>query len=142
MKDDGIAIEVAEHLEESLKKLNIEVMIGETDCQSVFFSIRQEDYVFILDAFYEGGQPGTIHILSLEEAIAKSSGSPMQHDMSVIDMMRLYHCKWKGYLIGIEIGEVGFGEGLSQVLQERFQDICLEVEKNISKIILEDINYA
>ncbi|KAF5059428.1 hypothetical protein DSECCO2_336110 [anaerobic digester metagenome] len=142
MKDDGIAIEVAEHLEESLKKLDVEVMIGETDCQSTFFSIHQEDYVFILDAFYEGGQPGTIHILSLEEAIAKSSGSPMQHDMSVIDMMRLYHCKWKGYLIGVEIGEVGFGEGLSPVLQERLQEICLEVEKNISKIILEDINYA
>ncbi|MEA5057136.1 hydrogenase maturation protease [Anaerotignum propionicum] len=142
MKDDGIAIEVAEHLEERLKKRKIDVVIGETDCQSAFYSIHQEDYVFILDAFYEGGEPGTIHVLSLEEAIGKSSGSPMQHDMSMIDMMRLYHCKWKGYLIGVEIGEVGFGEGLSPILQERFQEICLEVEKNIIKIILEEINYA
>uniref|UniRef100_UPI002ED0AE03 hypothetical protein n=1 Tax=Anaerotignum sp. TaxID=2039241 RepID=UPI002ED0AE03 len=102
----------------------------------------QEDFIFILDAFYEGGEPGTIHMLSLEEAIGKSSASPMQHDMSMIDMMRLYHCKWKGYLIGVEISEVGFGEGLSSVLQDRFQEICIEVEKNISKIILEEINYA
>ena len=45
-------------------------------------------------------------------------------------------------MIGVEIGEVGFGEGLSPILQERFQEICLEVEKNIIKIILEEINYA
>ncbi len=142
MKDDGIAILVVEKLEQSLKNLNIEVIIGETDCQSSFCLINPEDLVFILDAFYEGSEPGSLYLCSLEEAMAKSSTSPMQHDMNIIDLMRLYESKWKGYFIGIEIAELGFGEGLSPILQEKFQDICLEVEKNIEKIILEGIHYA
>lgn len=142
MRDDGIAIQVAEDLEQSLKNLNIQVIMGETDCQSSFYLINPEDFVFILDAYYEGGEPGSLHLYSLEEAMAKSSASPMQHDMSMIDLMRIYQCKWKGYFIGIEIAELGFGEGLSPILQERFRDICLEVKQNIEKIILEGIHHA
>ena len=142
MKDDGIAIQVVERLEQSLKNLNIEVIIGETDCHSSFYLINPQDFVFILDAFYEGAEPGSLHLWTLEEAMANSSGSPMQHDMSMIDLMRLYNCKWNGWFIGIEIAELGFGEGLSPVLQEKIQDICLEVKQNIEKLILEGNHHA
>lgn len=142
MKDDGIAIKVAENLEQSLHNLNVEVIFGETDCQSSFCLLNQEDFVFILDAFYEGAEPGSIHLFSLKNAMALSSGSLMQHDMSIIDLMKLYKSKWRGYFIGVEIAELDFGDELSSVLQGKFQQICLEVEKNIEKIILEEINYA
>lgn len=142
MKDDGIAIKVAEYLKKRLKILNIEVIIGETDCQNCFYSLNQDDFIFILDAFYQETEPGNIHILRLEEAISQSSGSNMQHDMSIIELMKLYGSKFKGYMIGIEISELGFGDELSTVLKDKLPQICLKIESVIKEIILEEMNYA
>jgi hydrogenase maturation protease len=142
MKDDGIAIKVAENLIDKLKNLNIQVIIGETDCQNCFYLLKQDDYVFLFDAIYTGSEPGSIHLLKLEEAVAQSSGASMQHDMSIIELMKLYKSNFRGYLIGVEIAELGFGDELSSALNEKFQEICLDVERTINKIILEEINYA
>lgn len=142
MKDDGVAIEVAEILADRLSNMNIEIIISETDCQSCFYLLNQQDFVFILDAFYRGMEPGSIHIFKLEEVISQPSGSFMQHDMSIIELMKLYGSNFKGYIIGIEIAEVGFGDKISPVLKEKFKQICSDVEKIIKEIILEEINYA
>ena len=142
MKDDGVAIEIAEILADRLSDLNIEIIISETDCQNCFYLLKQKDFVFILDALYKGTEPGSIHIFKLEEVLAQPSGSFMQHDMSIIELMKLYGSNFKGYIIGIEIAEVGFGDKISPVLKEKFKQICLDVEKIIKKIILEEIDYA
>lgn len=142
MKDDGVAIEVAEVLKNRFRNFNIEIIIGETDCQNCFYLLDQEDFVFILDALYKGTEPGSIHIFNLEDVISQPSGSFMQHDMSIIELMKLYGSKFKGYIIGIEIAEVGFGDKLSPVLKEKFQQICSEIERTIKEIILEEIDYA
>lgn len=142
MKDDGIAIKIAENLKDKRKDSNFEVIIGETDCENCFYLLKQDDYVLIIDAIYTGSEPGSIHLLSLEEAVAQSSEVTMQHDMSIIELMKLYKSKFKGYLIGVEIAELGFGDELSPALSEKFQNICLAVEKTLNKIILEERNYA
>lgn len=142
MKDDGVAIEVAEILEDRLRNLNIEIIIGETDCQNCFYLLNQEDFIFILDALYKGTEPGSIHILKLEEVISQPSGSFMQHDMSIFELMKLYGSKFKGYMIGIEIAEVGFGDKLSPILKDKFEQICSKIERTIKEIILEEIDCA
>lgn len=142
MKDDGIAIKVAEYLEQSLKNLNIKVIIGETDCQNCFFQLNDEDFVIIVDAIYRGVEPGSIHFFKLEDIMTQSIGTMMQHDMSIIDLMKVYKSKFKGYLIGVEIAELGFGEELSPILQKKSSKICLEVEGKIKKLILEENNNA
>lgn len=142
MKDDGIAIKIAEHLENKLSHLNIEVIIGETDCQNCFYLLNQGDFVLILDALCKGSEPGSVHLFKLEEVIPQSSGALMQHDMSIIELMKLYKSKFRGFIIGVEIAELGFGDELSPVLKEKFQQICFEVEKTIQKIISEEVNYA
>ncbi|MEQ8199655.1 MAG: hydrogenase maturation protease, partial [Clostridiaceae bacterium] len=60
MKDDGIAIEVAEILEDRLTDLNLEIIIGETDSQNCFYLLNKDDFVFILDALCIGTEPGSI----------------------------------------------------------------------------------
>jgi hydrogenase maturation protease len=142
MKDDGVAIEVAEILKDRLSNLNIEIIIGETDCQNCFYLLNQKDFVFILDALYKGVEPGSIHIFKLEDVISQPLCSYMQHDMSIIELMKLYGSKFKGYIIGVEIAEVGFGDKISPVLKEKFQQICSDVERTIKEIILEEIDYA
>jgi hydrogenase maturation protease len=142
MKDDGVAIEVAKILEDRLSDLNIEIIIAETDCHNCFYLLDQEDFVLILDALYKGTEPGSIHIFKLEDVISQPCASFMQHDMSVIELMKLYGSKFKGYIIGIEVAEVGFGDKLSPVLKEKFQQICSKIETTIKEIVLGEIDYA
>lgn len=55
--------------------------------------------------------------------------------MSVFDLMRLYKKPLKGYLIGIEIGETGFGCELSEALKGKFNSICLKIERIIYEMV-------
>jgi len=142
MKDDGIAIKAAELLENRLVPLGLNIIIGETDCQSCFYLLNRDDFVFILDALYMGEEPGSVHIFSLEEAVSMSMDPFMQHDMSMIELIKLYGNHFRGYMIGIEIGEIGFGDELSPVLEVKLPEICMEIENMIKKIILEETVYA
>lgn len=131
MMDDGIAIAVLENLKNNLESMKIEVIIGETDFLFCFNQLKEDDFVIILDAEYSGAVPGSIHSYKLEDAITAYGETNFQHDMSVFDLMRLYRKPLKGYLIGIEIGETGFGCELSEALKSKFNNICLEIEKII-----------
>jgi len=135
MMDDGIAIAVLVNLKNNLESMGIEVIIGETDFQFCFHRLKEDDFVIILDAAYSGVAAGNIHTYKLQEAITVYGETNSQHDMSVFDLMRLYSKPLKGYLIGIEIAEAGFGYELSEALKVKFNGICIEVERIICEIV-------
>lgn len=137
MMDDGIAIAVLENIRNNLESMGIEVIIGETDFQFCFHQLKEDDFVIILDAAYSDAGTGSVHSYKLQEAAVAYGETSSQHDMNVFDLMRLYSKPLKGYLIGIEITEIGFGYELSDTLKEKFNDICLEVERNICEIVKE-----
>lgn len=137
MKDDGIAVKVAGRLKERLIDPNFDVLIGETDYQSCFYSLSGNEFIIILDALFTGAEPGSIHIFSLENEISQPIHYFMQHDIDIFEFMKMYRFKNKGYIIGIEVNEIGFGDELSFVLQNKFLSICSEAENLINKIVRE-----
>ncbi|HCD45614.1 MAG TPA: hypothetical protein DEQ64_18165 [Lachnoclostridium sp.] len=142
MKDDAIAIKAAEALEDRLICQDIQVIIGETDFQSCFYLLDKDDFVFILDALSSGAEPGSVHMFRLEDVMSQPSSFTMHHDLSMVELMKLYGSQFKGYLLGIEIFEIGFGQELSTVLREKLPFICRIIECEIKKIIAEEITYA
>ncbi|MEY8352285.1 hydrogenase maturation protease [Lachnospiraceae bacterium 54-53] len=138
MKDDGIAVKAAELLESRLAPLGLPVIIGETDCQSCFYLLNEDDFVIILDAFFSGEEPGSIHTFSLSEAVSQSEGPFLQHDMSLFELIKLHGSPSRGRVIGIEIGEIGFGDELSPVLRDRLPQVCGELENTIKEILWEE----
>lgn len=142
MKDDGIAIEVAENLRERLKGYNIELLIGETDYESCFYHLKKEDFVVIIDAISIGAESGSIHMFKLEEVLSQPSDYNMQHDMNIIELIKLYNMPLKGYIIGIEAADIGIGKELSPILREKFPQICSTIENVILELITEEKNYA
>ena len=128
MMDDGIAIAVLEVLKHKLESMSIEVIIGETDSLFVFYQLKEEDFVIVVDATYSERVAGSVHSCSLQEALAWYGDAGYQHDTSLFDLLRLYSQPLKGWLIGIEIAEARFGCELSDALMLKFNDICLEVE--------------
>ena len=134
MTDDGIAIAVTEHMRDSMEELGYDVTICETDFRSCFFSLKEDDFIIILDALYTNDTPGSIKIYELSDVLSAPSCGGTQHDMSLIDIMRLYNRDYKGYLIGIEVADVCYGEEISPVLSRKFSNICSAIEDLLSKI--------
>lgn len=142
MKDDGIAIKILESIEEKIRSPEVDIIFGETDSQSFFYQLDEEDYIIILDAQYVGVEPGSIQVFNLQEVLEQPSGYLMQHDMSIIELMKLYGKSYKGTIIGIEIAEIEPGEELSPILKEKFPALCSKVQIFLKNLISEEIQYA
>ena len=135
MQDDGVAIAVAENLRDKLELMGLEVIIAETDFQFCFHLLKEDDFVTIIDATCTDAEPGTVHTFELKEAACAYCKTGSQHEISILDLMRLYSKPLKGYLIGIEIAETEFGFELSEFIKSKFNNICFEVERTIHKIV-------
>jgi hydrogenase maturation protease len=137
MKDDGIGIEVAKKLEENLLEKNVKVIYGETDVQYSISSVKEDDYIFILDAAYYGKEPGEITRLPLDTFVSKKKGYS-QHSYNFLDLLKLYFPSAKGEVYGIEVKEIEFGFGLSSALQEKLEVISKEILDGIEKYIIKN----
>ncbi|MEG2017865.1 MAG: hypothetical protein RR128_05325, partial [Clostridium sp.] len=95
----------------------------------------EEDFVIILDSTYLGIEPCTVTVLTLEQCDKYMNTFITAHEDSLIKVLRRQYREIKGYLIGIEIADIGFSLELSTVLQERFQEICLIIKEKIKDIL-------
>ncbi len=131
MGDDGVAIEVAEHLFNSLSELGIEVIIGETDTDYCMAHIGEDDVLIILDAGYSGRAVGKVWSLSLLEALQTANVCSWQHDADLINAIKIEGLKISGLLICIEVSDICFRWGLSNELKCGLLEICNEIKSMI-----------
>jgi len=128
MGDDGVAIEVAEHLLNSLSELEIEVIIGETDTDYCRAHIAEGDVLIILDAGYSGKPVGKVWSVSLLEALQTVNVCSWQHDADLINAIKIEGLKISGLLICIEVSDICFRWGLSSELEQKLSEICSEIK--------------
>ncbi len=127
MSDDGIGSRVVEVIQGRLGEHDISAFVGETDFHCCFDEIRPDDLVIIIDAIASGEEPGNIEVMLLSDAL-KGLGKPQtQHEFSLFDLIKLHAPRTRGFFIGIEAAEIGFGFELSAPLKERFERICEDV---------------
>jgi hydrogenase maturation protease len=132
MKDDGIGLWVAESIRNTLSQENVDVVIAETDFEFGFEAIKPYKNVIVLDAMVSGDVPGNIAVLPLLDLKAQIRKVSL-HDLSLIDMI-IYEGNALGSFIGIEAKEVDYGFGMSEALQDIFEAICGNVQKEVLKI--------
>lgn len=132
MKDDGIGIRVAEGIRERLEKCGIEVIIGETDFDYCASKIDEGDFLYIIDAAYSGKMPGEITVLPIEDYRCEVNPYT-QHGFSILNLLFLYYKEIRGYVIGIEINEIGYDLNLSDELKIRLDVISEKVIQQIIK---------
>ncbi|WP_242875002.1 MULTISPECIES: hydrogenase maturation protease [Clostridium] len=129
MEDDGVGIEVLKEIRGELSKRNIETVIGETDLEYCISKIEEGDFVFFIDAVYYGKEPGAITVTELSEY--RTRKYYMQHDINIVDLLRVYFKNVKGYVVGIEIEHVSIKCGLSDYLNKRIHTISQKVLREI-----------
>lgn len=135
MKDDGIAIEVTKGLEQKLMLIGIEVIYGETNIGYCISKVKPHDYIIVLDAAHYGKLPGEITVLPLQDFVTNSKGYT-QHSFTFIDVLKLYYPSINGVVIGIEVKEVDFDIGLSNVLYEKLGYISDCIFTKIEDILI------
>ena len=134
MTDDGIGSRVVEDIKSSLAERAISAFIAETDFQCCFDVIKPDNLVIIVDAMVQGNKPGSIDVMPLGDALKNRSRFITQHAFCLFDLIELYSPQTRGYVIGIEASEVGFGFELSHALKECFEQICTDVLSAILNI--------
>jgi hydrogenase maturation protease len=140
MMDDGIAVLTANELKKELSKMDIEVILGETDVGYCISSVSEDDYLFVLDAACLGKLPGDVTEMSLEEFTGMKKGYS-QHSISFLDLLKLYYSDIKGTVFAIEVAQVDFGYGLSPALKEKAALITQIISEHISNK-LKEMKYA
>jgi hydrogenase maturation protease len=138
MRDDGIALSVARHLKPKMENRDMEVVIGETDVSYCVDSLKEQDFLVVMDAMYTGEEPGRVHRIPLREAAACRRRPFFAHDASVLDAIAAEFPDIRGVIIGIEPAVVGIGFELSNSLKIKFERICGDVERMINEIAEEE----
>lgn len=144
--DDAIGVRVLERLLPEIHHLfpEVEALIGETNYLYCLDYIHQDDFIIILDSTYLRLEPGTVSCFSFNECDNFITGSQAAHEMTLLKALKLEYPKIQGCLIGIEIARIDFSLELSEKLQSKLENICLEVIQllhQLTKVHIKDSNH-
>lgn len=135
MGDDAIGIRILEALSPRLKQENIAVILAETDADYALSQIEDGDFLLILDAACLGISPGAVTFMPLQEATHLKQKHISAHQQSLLHLLSIYQKQVAGFVIGIEAAHIGYGDRLSEKLQNAF----LSIEKTVMDFILATI---
>ena len=136
MKDDGIGIEIAKEIEETLIQKGIEVIYGETDSGYCISRIRANDFLLILDGASLGEIPGTVTVLPLNK-FGPNKREYTQHSYSFLDLLKIYFPNVDGKIFAIQIKEITYDFGISDLLQQKIKEISEDIIAKIEIILQE-----
>lgn len=134
MSDDGIGIIVLKAIMPLLEKEDVTCIFGETDSYCAYENIEDGDFLFIIDATFYNMEPGTLTVTGIQECLSKVDNPGVQHGQSLLHLLKIYEKPVRGYVIGIEAGQIDFGLGPSELLNNKFQKICEEVYNHIKNL--------
>lgn len=137
MGDDAVAIHIAQKLEDSLKDLGVDIIIGETDFQYCLSKIEENDYIIIVDSTYFEINPGSVTVNSLKDIGRLNCNNSLfsQHSYSLIGMIQFFYKYIDGIVIGIEGSQFDFSLTLSKVLEDGLEDISNKVKDIVFSLL-------
>lgn len=131
MMDDGIGVHVVEELSKRNADSDVYYVAGETDVGFCLQQIGDASSVIVVDAAYFGKEPGAIYTIPIQRALQCSQNTISFHEFDLFKELKIESKNVKGMLIGIEPYEINYGIQLSDVLQNKFQDIVDKVERKV-----------
>lgn len=131
MMDDGIGVYVVEELCKKNTYPEACYIVGETDVGFCLQQVGEASMVIIVDAAYFGKESGDIYTLPIHEVLQCSQNTISFHEFDLFKELKIEGKSIEGILIGIEPHEINYGIQLSNVLQDKFQDIVDKVENII-----------
>ena len=137
LKDDGLAIQVADELNERSLGGNVLLDVCQTMDLSLLGRHRHASKIIVVDAMKGGAPPGTISKWTIARREAPLTALPGLHGMELHDLFDL--ASEAGLLtcpvtiIGVEPKDCRVGEGLSAELMSAVPSVIAEVERELGR---------
>ncbi len=127
--DDGLGVKAIELLEGRFSfSPNVQVMDGGTNGLELLGPITEVGFLIAVDAIRNGGLPGTLYRLPIEERMARVIFNDSLHQVSLLDVLAFARALGQmpqTVLIGMEPGDLSCpGEDLSPRVRCRLEELC------------------
>ncbi|MCX7598691.1 MAG: hydrogenase maturation protease [Armatimonadetes bacterium] len=123
--DDSVGVVVARRLQGKSLPENVEVVVGHTGGLNLLFDMEGADWAIVVDAVDFGGRPGEICVFEAEDAdLVKVSRVASLHHVSLADVLELGRetgITPRVTVVGIQPGQLGFGQDLSAEVAQRVE---------------------
>lgn len=141
-KDDGIGILLLDELKKESESFpnTVSFVDGGTGGMNLLHIFNRFDLVIILDAVNFHGSPGEARFFSLNEIQSQKQVSTVStHNADLFQIIRigqdLNECPEHVFVFGIQPADISFGEGLTEELQNKFNEIITSMKHHVFKII-------
>lgn len=141
-KDDGIGILLLDEIKKESDSLsrNVSFVDGGTGGMNLLHIFNRFDLVIILDAVNFHARPGETRFFSVNEIQSQKQVSTVStHNADLFQIIQigqdLDECPSHIFVFGIQPADVSFGEGLTEELQNTFEEIIISMKHHIFNII-------
>jgi len=103
--------------------------------------LEDADVAILVDAVHSGALPGIIHTLKEDDLAAFLDGTDSAHGWGIAESLTLGRQLYSESLpdqiliIGIEIGQIELGEGISSTIMDVLPDAVHTIQKTLLKVI-------
>jgi len=136
-RDDGIGIVILESLLKFYKRNDIDYLNFGSASFDLLHQLKAYDTVLLIDGINAGLKAGELKISRLRDIEYKLDNfvtSTHEFDLKdIFELSKKLGIKTKIYLAGIQVEDTSFGEGLSETLKQRKEDILKEIITFIKK---------
>ncbi len=136
-RDDGIGIIILQSLLNFYRQDGIDYLDFGPASFDLIHRMRDYDSILIIDGINASLVPGELKIFALEEAEYSINGPAIStHELNLKGLFELYknfEIKTRVYVAGIQVEDISFGEGLSQSLSQRLEEILKKIDLFITR---------
>jgi hydrogenase maturation protease len=127
MQDEGVGVHAVRYLQENYDTPGLEIVDGGTGGMDLLPFIENRDRVLVVDAANFGKEPGYIGVLRNEEIPALFGVKTSLHHLGLADVLAMAQlldiAPREIYLIGVQPQTIALGLELTEVIQEKFDDL-------------------
>lgn len=140
LRDEGSGVRVVEYLSASgMLPEGVDLIDGGTSGMKLLSLIQDIDYLIIIDAVKGGGSPGDIYRFTIKDIPLKVSQKTSLHEIDLKEVFSILNLLEKKIpetvIIGVEPKEVGYGLGLTPVVEEAIPEVALRVKEEVEAIL-------
>lgn len=132
LRDEAIGVRVVESLQETYTfSPNVDLMDGGTLGLSLLDPICRSDYLIVVDAVQNGGEPGTLYRLPAEELNKRMKFKNSLHQLDLVETLVYSEMMGKrpeAVIIGVEPADISpWGTEMTEIVQSRMPEMCSRV---------------
>jgi len=139
-RDDGIGIVILESLLKFYKREEVDYLNFGIASFDLIHRMQNYNAVLLIDGVRAGLSAGEVKIFELQDIEYnpdKISTSTHELDLKdIFEFSKSLGLKTKVYVAGIQVDDISYQEGLSNILKDRKEDIAREISVFIDKALI------